>query len=103
MDNKKITKPTNVVSSIPDDCLKGICKSIHFKTPFVENLFEDSELFNQLVSDIALIQQVAWKEAKQKEPVSQKWIHHIKAGKRPSAHSRALIKNFLFLSIENSS
>lgn len=68
MDNKKITKPTNVVSSIPDDCLKGICKSIHFKTPFVENLFEDSELFIQLVSDIALIQQVAWKEAKQKRP-----------------------------------
>lgn len=34
----RIIEPTNVVSSISDDCLKALCQYIQQKIPFVENL-----------------------------------------------------------------
>lgn len=39
----RITEPTNVVSSISDDCLKALCQSIQLQIPLVENLAVDSE------------------------------------------------------------
>lgn len=39
----RITEPTNIVSSISDDCLKALCQSIQLQIPLVENLAVDSE------------------------------------------------------------
>lgn len=95
------------MSSISDECMKALCQSIQLEIPFAENLSVDSELVNQLNSEISQFQQVDWKEAQHKDPVLQKWMHYVKSGKRPrmsdlptSAHSLALIRNFHLLIME---